>query len=248
MSRTLTRTPVLRVALAVAALLCVAGAALAWHQLAQAAPELTTDKGDYSPEEVVTITGGGFAPNTAYDIVVIRPDGTIVHGDGSFLPGWDTTPLTDESGSFTYLYQLDGVQGTYVVEAYLSPFVGDPLSDTPITTVTFTDCPRPTPTATKTPTRTATRTPTKTYTPTATATFTPVPPTATFTPTATNTYTPTPTATFTPVPPTSTFTPTATNTFTPTATSTYTPTPTATFTPVPPTSTFTPTATNTFTP
>ena len=135
--KTIFRSPAFRVAAAMVALVCVAGAALAWHQLAQAAPVLTTDKDDYSPEGIVTITGGGFAPNTLYDIAVIRPDGSIVRGDGSFSCGWDTVQSRG-SGSFTYRYQLDGIVGIYEVRAYSSPWDGN-LSEIPLATVTFTD-------------------------------------------------------------------------------------------------------------
>src|SRR5262245_60783300 len=66
---------------------------------------VTTDKADYAPEETVTVTGGGFAPNASYDVAVIRPDGSIVKGDGTFTPGWDTVQ-SNLLGGFTYLYQL----------------------------------------------------------------------------------------------------------------------------------------------
>ena len=55
-------------------------------------PVLSTDKGDYAPEETVVITGAGFLPNAVYTIVVTRPDGSIVIGDGSFVPGSDSVP------------------------------------------------------------------------------------------------------------------------------------------------------------
>jgi hypothetical protein len=82
---------------------------------------VTTDKADYYSNEIVTVTGTGFAANTSYDIPIIRPNGSIVHGDGSFLPGWDTV-TSDASGNFTYLYQLNGIKGTYVVEVYNTPW------------------------------------------------------------------------------------------------------------------------------
>ena len=81
------------------------------------APTLTPDKADYKPEELVTITGEGFEPNTVYDMPVIRPDGTIVFGDGSFLRGWDSVQ-SDAEGGFTYEYQLDGIVGSNLVLAY----------------------------------------------------------------------------------------------------------------------------------
>ena len=134
------RRPATRILLALAgvvAVLCVFGAGWGLLRLAQAAPTLTTDKDDYFSNETVTITGGGFAPNTLYDIPVIRPDGSIVKGDGSFTSGWESVQ-SDESGDFTYLYQLDGIPGTYTVRVYPSPWDGN-LSQTPVATATFTD-------------------------------------------------------------------------------------------------------------
>ena len=97
------RRPATRVLLALAglvAVVCVFGASWGLLRLAQAAPTLTTDKGDYFSDETVIITGGGFAPDTLYDIPVIRPDGSIVTGDGSNTPGWDTVQ-SDGSNAFT---------------------------------------------------------------------------------------------------------------------------------------------------
>jgi hypothetical protein len=80
-------------------------------------PSLSTDKEDYGPEETVIITGTGFAPNAIYTIVVVRPDGSIVLGDGSFTPGSDKILTDATTGSFTYNYILDGILGTYKVKA-----------------------------------------------------------------------------------------------------------------------------------
>jgi hypothetical protein len=67
-------------------------------------PAVWTDKADYVPEETVTIYGSGF--DSVVSITVTRPN-----GDTSC---WDITP---DSGSFTTYYQLDGVEGTYIVDA-----------------------------------------------------------------------------------------------------------------------------------
>ena len=136
--KTLLKSSAFRIGLAIVGLLCVAGGILAVHYRAQAAPILTTDKDDYFASEIVTVTGAGFAADTDYDIPVIRPDGTIVRGDGTFLPGWDTVH-SDGSGAFTYLYQLDGVAGTYEIRVYSSPWSGD-LGEIPVATMTFSDC------------------------------------------------------------------------------------------------------------
>ena len=102
-------------------------------------PAITTDKVDYAPEETVLITGSGFNSFTYYDIPVIRPDGSIVVGDGSFMQGWDDVN-TDASNRFTYEYILDGIFGLYEVRVYNSPWSGD-LSEPPIASITFTDGP-----------------------------------------------------------------------------------------------------------
>ena len=126
-----------RLGLMAAALLCVTGAILGVRYFAQAAPYLTSDKVDYYSGDTAIITGAGFAPSTNYAIPVIRPDGTIVKGDGSFVPGWDKVQ-SDASGAFTYSYQLDGVAGLYEVRAYAWPWSGD-LAESPIASMTFHD-------------------------------------------------------------------------------------------------------------
>ena len=100
-------------------------------------PQVVTDKADYLPEETVTITGTGFASGTTYAVPVIRPDGSIVIGDGSFTLGWDTL-VADKDGGFVYLYQLDGIEGVYEVRVYPASWTGD-WSETPVASVTFTD-------------------------------------------------------------------------------------------------------------
>jgi len=99
-------------------------------------PVVTTDKADYAPGETVTITGSNFLVGS-YDIPVIRPDGTIVKGDGSFVPGFDTV-TAGADGSFVYPYILNGIDGLYEVRVYDSPWSGE-LSETPVAMVTFTD-------------------------------------------------------------------------------------------------------------
>jgi len=101
-------------------------------------PVISTDKQDYEPDEIVTIIGSGFDPYAVLDIPVIRPDDTIVKGDGSFEPGWDTV-VADELGEFTYYYVLNGIYGTYTVEVYPSPWGGPESGESPLATTTFTD-------------------------------------------------------------------------------------------------------------
>ncbi|MCW1306122.1 MAG: MopE-related protein, partial [Candidatus Parvarchaeota archaeon] len=89
-----------------------------------------TDKEDYSPEETVLISGSGFDSLKTVSIQVTRPDGVDicpVEGKCGELP------ITDENGSFSnYYYKLNGILGTYTVEA----------SDRVNTAITsFTDAP-----------------------------------------------------------------------------------------------------------
>jgi hypothetical protein len=101
-------------------------------------PFVMTDKADYSPEETVTIFGSGFTPNSGFDVVVIRPGGSVVTGDGTFTPGYDTI-TSDANGNIFYYYILDGILGTYEVKVFSSP--SDWRSgQTPIASTTFTDC------------------------------------------------------------------------------------------------------------
>lgn len=92
---------------------------------------LTTNKEDYSPGETVIIKGKNFEPNTYFIVEVIRPGGSIVVGDGSFEPGSDMV-YTNASGNFNYHYQLNGIEGTYIIK------VKD-LGGTLIMEGTFTD-------------------------------------------------------------------------------------------------------------
>jgi len=88
-----------------------------WASVSNAAPTVSTDKPHYFSNETVTITGAGFAGSTVYAVVVVRPDSSIVKGDGTFTAGCDTV-LTDGSGGFVYYYQLDGIEGSYEVRVH----------------------------------------------------------------------------------------------------------------------------------
>jgi hypothetical protein len=84
-----------------------------------------------------TSAGTGFDADSTYAIPVLRPDGSIVMGDGTFTPGWDSV-ASDASGQLTYDFQLDGLHGTYVARVYPSRWTGD-WSQSPVATVTFED-------------------------------------------------------------------------------------------------------------
>lgn len=85
---------------------------------------VTTDKADYSPTETVVITGSELEANTSYTLVISSGDDPAVR--------FETQVTTDESGSFVYLYQLDGnYRPNYLIEVYLGSVL--------VTSVTFTD-------------------------------------------------------------------------------------------------------------
>jgi hypothetical protein len=75
--------------------------------LPDAGPSIWTDKPDYHPGEIVTTSGAGFSPGPVA-LTVTRPDGEI-----NQIPDVSS----DSSGSFTATYQLDGIIGTYIVNA-----------------------------------------------------------------------------------------------------------------------------------
>lgn len=100
------------------------------EESAELNPSISTDKADYAPEETVKITGENFPVNTTLIIKITRPDGSVVKGDGSFEPGSDEI-TTDAEGKFEYHYQLDGIEGDYLVEVL--------LGGTILATTTFTD-------------------------------------------------------------------------------------------------------------
>ncbi|MGH8975051.1 MAG: prealbumin-like fold domain-containing protein, partial [Acidimicrobiia bacterium] len=124
-----------RIAVLLGALLCLSSLAIAPSMAA--VPTLATDKPDYHPEETVHITGTGYEPGATYDVPVMRPDGSMVRGDASGLPGWDHV-TADGSGNLAYDYILDGIFGAYQVRVYPSPWSGD-WAEAPLAAVTFTD-------------------------------------------------------------------------------------------------------------
>jgi hypothetical protein len=79
------------------------------------AETIGTDRAEYQPEETVLMDGTGYAGECTAVVRVIRPDGSIVVGDGSFTPGSDAVAIPAD-GTLSYQYQLDGITGTYVVD------------------------------------------------------------------------------------------------------------------------------------
>ncbi len=125
------------VAPAAAALLVAALAAfLLMASSAGAVPTVTTDKAEYHPDETALISGAGYTSGQLLDIVVIRPDLSIVTGAGTNTTGFDTV-TADPSGAFTdYPYILNGIFGLYTVNVYSN---ADTLHATVLATTTFLD-------------------------------------------------------------------------------------------------------------
>ncbi|MCX6816790.1 MAG: hypothetical protein NTZ93_02915 [Candidatus Beckwithbacteria bacterium] len=62
--------------------------------------QLSTDKPDYAPTEIVIISGTSFAPNKDYALIISSTDEPTVN--------FETSITTNDLGEFTYAYQLDG--------------------------------------------------------------------------------------------------------------------------------------------
>ena len=71
-------------------------------------PKVWTDKENYYPEEVVLINGTGFLTDHAVNMTVTRPDGA--------QDNW--TADSNGTGSFNTTYDLDGIFGLYLLEAF----------------------------------------------------------------------------------------------------------------------------------
>lgn len=75
---------------------------------------ITTDKEDYAPEETVLISGSGFLDSTPINIKVTRPDSTVHTCPDSL---WCPNPLPTTSTFSNYPYKLNGITGTYIIDA-----------------------------------------------------------------------------------------------------------------------------------
>jgi uncharacterized repeat protein (TIGR01451 family) len=87
---------------------------------------ITTDKADYHPTDVVLISGTGFTPHKAYTLEIISTDEPPVDFEDQIK--------ADESGNFTYAYQLDG---NYRPNYAIYVRTGDNI----VASTTFTDGP-----------------------------------------------------------------------------------------------------------
>src|SRR5690348_12164560 len=83
------------------ALLC-----LALFAGAQSTPSVSTDKNDYAPGELVTITGHGWYPNQTVTLQVVHSDGTT---SGENHEPFTTT--SDDNGDFTATWNVETDDG-----------------------------------------------------------------------------------------------------------------------------------------
>ncbi|MFL5896122.1 MAG: hypothetical protein ACJ76Z_13560, partial [Thermoleophilaceae bacterium] len=92
---------------------------------------VATDQPAYPNFGDVQIAGSGYGAGCQVIVEVVRPDGSVVTGDGSGASGSDVV-ATDANGDFTYAYKLSNVDGTYIVNV-----VGD--ANVVLATTTFED-------------------------------------------------------------------------------------------------------------
>ncbi|HKP88982.1 MAG TPA: SdrD B-like domain-containing protein [Thermoleophilaceae bacterium] len=91
-----------------------------------------TDRPSYPNRDLVHVTGSGYAPDCDVAVRIVRPDGSVVTGDGSETPGSDMV-RTGADGALAYGYRLGTVDGTYWV------YVVDPDTNAILAMVTFED-------------------------------------------------------------------------------------------------------------
>ncbi|MDQ3933482.1 MAG: chitobiase/beta-hexosaminidase C-terminal domain-containing protein [Actinomycetota bacterium] len=88
---------------------------------------VATDKPRYPEGDLVEVSGDGYAPGCEVIVRVVRPDGSIVTGDGTETVGSDLV-TTAADGSLAYDYRLPyGITGTYRVYV-VHPESGDVLA------------------------------------------------------------------------------------------------------------------------
>ena len=57
---------------------------------------------------MVQVEGQGFIPGAVLTVVITRPDGNVIKGDGTGTPGSDVV-IVDANGVLTYQYALSGI-------------------------------------------------------------------------------------------------------------------------------------------
>src|SRR4029453_10727776 len=71
-----------------------------------------TDEPSYPSGSTVHISGTGYAPDCYVIVQVVRPDGSVVTGDGTNTQGSDTA-IADAAGNMGYDYIAKDVAGVY---------------------------------------------------------------------------------------------------------------------------------------
>lgn len=77
--------------------------------------EFGNPKYDFSPGEIVYIHGAEFTIGNTVDISITRPDGEVDMAPGGRFPEY--LPVVDENSNFDYESDLNGIFGTYTINA-----------------------------------------------------------------------------------------------------------------------------------
>ncbi|MBF6601261.1 MAG: hypothetical protein IVW36_12210, partial [Dehalococcoidia bacterium] len=102
-------------------------------------PTVTTDAPYYLPYSTVVISGSGLDAGVSYDVVVVRPDGSVVTADSSHQavpPAPYDARIADVQGNISLNYLLTNMQGFYTVNLYRT---SDTAHATLIAAATFED-------------------------------------------------------------------------------------------------------------
>ena len=103
----------------IGACVIVAAAVFGFYAIAslETNPHITTNSPYYVPYSTVHMTGTGMNPGVRYDIVTIRPDGSVVTGAAPHNPvppaPYDSA-VANGAGMFTYDYTLTNVQADFL--------------------------------------------------------------------------------------------------------------------------------------
>jgi hypothetical protein len=129
------------VRISVAAMALVAIALFSFYMVAklETDPQVTTDAPAYKPWSTVLITGTGMDSGVSYDVVVVRPDDSVVTATqphNVIPPAPYDTVVADGAGTFEFSYFLTNLEGFYDVNIYRS---SDTAHATLIATTTFED-------------------------------------------------------------------------------------------------------------
>ena len=129
-------------------------AAVASQPILRATDAAEVPQGEFSPNDTVYLRGSGLEADTRYDVIVTRPDGSILNAvrerclpdddaagtpvvDANGDPAcWDSVP-SDADGGLTYEYSATDLEGTYDATLYVSPWGGLDTGTPVITGLSF---------------------------------------------------------------------------------------------------------------